>query len=105
MVGLLLLTHAPLGSAFVQAASHVFVANLNDLEAIDVVADQNLDEVNQLAREAIARLNDGAGVLVLTDITGGTPANCCSRLADPSEVAVVAGIQFADVIACDHLSP
>lgn len=94
MVGLLLLTHAPLGSAFVQAASHVFRSKPERLEAIDVVADQNLDEVNQLAREAIARLNDGAGVLVLTDITGGTPANCCSRLADPSEVAVVAGISL-----------
>ena len=94
MVGLLLLTHAPLGSAFVQAASHVFRSKPERLEAIDVVADQNLDEVNQLAREAITRLNDGSGVLVLTDITGGTPANCCSRLADPSEVAVVAGISL-----------
>ena len=94
MVGLLLLTHAPLGSAFVQAASHVFRSKPERLEAIDVVADQNLDEVNQLAREAIARLNDGSGVLVLTDITGGTPANCCSRLADPSAVAVVAGISL-----------
>lgn len=94
MVGLLLLTHSPLGSAFIQAASHVFRGKPERLEAIDVIADQNLDEVNQLAREAIRRLNDGSGVLVLTDITGGTPANCCMKLADPTEVAVVAGISL-----------
>jgi PTS system mannose-specific IIA component len=94
MVGLLLMTHAPLGSAFIQAASHVFRGQPERLEAIDVIADQNLDEVNQLAREAIKRLNDGSGVLILTDITGGTPANCCRQLADPSEVAVIAGISL-----------
>jgi PTS system ascorbate-specific IIA component len=94
MVGLLLMTHAPLGSAFLQAAEHVFRSKPEHLEAIDIVADQNTDEINQLAREAIKRLNDGSGVLVLTDIMGGTPSNCCRQLGDPSEVAVIAGISL-----------
>ena len=103
MVGLLLLTHSPLGDAFIQAASHVFRAQPERLEAIDVIADQALDEVHCLANEAVIRLDDGSGVLIMTDIMGGTPANCCQRLSLQADalkenasknVAVIAGISL-----------
>lgn len=94
MIGILLLTHAPLGQAFIEAASHVFRGRPDNLEAIDVVADQNTDEVNERAREAIARLDDGSGVLVITDVMGGTPSNCCHQLADAGHVEVIAGISL-----------
>ena len=88
------MTHAPLGSAFLQAAAHVFRAMPERLEAIDVLADQNTDEVHKLAQEAILRLNDGSGVLVMTDVLGGTPSNCCRQLGEPDQVAVIAGIRL-----------
>jgi PTS system ascorbate-specific IIA component len=94
MVGILLLTHAPLGAAFLEAAAHVFRAMPERVEAIDVIADQNIDEVHALARAAVRRLNDGAGVLVITDVMGGTPSNCCRQLGEPHEVAVIAGISL-----------
>jgi len=94
MVGILLVTHAPLGQAFLQAAAHVFRAPIERLEAIDVVADQDLNEVQKLMAEAIKRLDNGAGVLVMTDVKGGTPANCCNKLADAGRVEVVAGISL-----------
>ena len=94
MIGILLMTHAPLGSAFMQAAQHVFRSMPERLEAIDVIADQNIDEVNRLARDAVQRLNDGSGVLVMTDVMGGTPSNCCRHLGEPSDVAVIAGISL-----------
>jgi PTS system ascorbate-specific IIA component len=94
MVGILLLTHAPLGQAFIAAASHVFRATPAQVEAIDVMADQNPDEVRVLAHAAIARINDGSGVLVITDVVGGTPANCTLQLCAPGEVEVIAGISL-----------
>jgi PTS system ascorbate-specific IIA component len=94
MVGILLLTHAPLGQAFIAAASHVWRALPAQLEAIDVVADQNPDEVRLLAQAAIERINDGGGVLVITDVMGGTPANCTLQLCVPGEVEVIAGISL-----------
>lgn len=94
MVGILLITHAPLGSAFMQAAAHVFRSMPERFEAIDVYADQNIETVNRLAREAAQRLNDGSGVLVITDVMGGTPSNCCHQLGEPAEVAVIAGISL-----------
>ena len=94
MVGILLMTHAPLGEAFIAAVAHVFRGPTERFEAIDVTADQDLGEVNELARQAIDRLDDGSGVLVITDIKGGTPANCCNKLADAGRVEVIAGISL-----------
>lgn len=94
MVGLLLLTHAPLGSAFIDAASHVFRSKPERLEAVDVLADQNVDEVRRIVSDAIVRLDDGSGVLIMTDIIGGTPSNCCPQAGDANQVAVIAGISL-----------
>ena len=94
MVGLLLLTHAPLGDAFKQAVAHVFHGMPEQFEAIDVIADQDTADVQNLARAAVSRLNTGAGVLILTDMMGGTPANCCNQLGEPDQVAVIAGISL-----------
>lgn len=94
MVGILLLTHAPLGQAFIAAATHVFRARPERLDAIDVTADQDTHEVEQLAKQAIAGLDDGSGVLVITDVMGGTPSNCTLGLCNVENVAVIAGISL-----------
>ncbi|MYM42035.1 PTS sugar transporter subunit IIA [Duganella qianjiadongensis] len=94
MVGILLMTHAPLGQAFLAACAHVFRSPTEQLEAIDVIADQDLGEVQALAAAAIKRLDTGSGVLVMTDVKGGTPANCCNCLADAGRVEIIAGISL-----------
>jgi len=94
MIGILLLTHAPLGNAFIEAATHVFRGRPERLEAIDVTADQDTRQVNCLAGEAIKRLDDGSGVLVITDVMGGTPSNCTMPLSQPGHVDIIAGISL-----------
>jgi mannose PTS system EIIA component len=94
MVGILLITHAPLGNAFVATAAHMYAGKLERVEAIDVIADQDPFEINALAMEAIARLDDGSGVLVMTDVMGGTPSNCCHMLSIAGSVVVIAGINL-----------
>jgi len=94
MVGILLLTHAPLGAAFLDAATHVFRARPERMEAIDVRADQDPLEVNRIAQDAITRLDDGTGVLVITDVMGGTPSNCTLKLSNPGHIEVIAGISL-----------
>ncbi|MEN9866526.1 MAG: hypothetical protein RL748_2116 [Pseudomonadota bacterium] len=94
MIGILLLTHAPLGQAFIAAASHVFRGTPERVAALDVIADESRSGVNERARSMIAEIDDGSGVLVLTDIMGGTPCNCCDQLSEPGRVNVVAGISL-----------
>jgi len=94
MVGILLITHAPLGHAFISTASHMFSGQQERIEAIDVIADQDPCEINALAMAAIARLDDGSGVLVMTDVMGGTPSNCCHVLTTAGRVEVIAGVNL-----------
>jgi PTS system ascorbate-specific IIA component len=94
MVGILLMTHAPLGQAFIAAVAHVFCGPTERFEAIDVTADQDTNEIHALAKSAIQRLDEGDGVLVITDIKGGTPSNCCNSLAEAGRVEIIAGISL-----------
>ncbi len=94
MIGILLITHAPLGKAFLEAATHVFRSPPERVESLDVIADQDPDEVRRLAREAIARIDEGTGVLVLTDVLGATPCNCTLQLCVPGQVEVIAGVSL-----------
>lgn len=94
MVGILLLTHAPLGQAFITAVSHVFRARPERLEAIDVSADQDPQDVRRLAQSKIDLIDDGSGVLVITDVMGGTPSNCTLDLCQPGRVEIIAGISL-----------
>ena len=94
MIGILLLTHEPLGQAFVATVTHVFSGRPSQLEALDVPADQDPDETLRSAKEAVTRLNDGSGVIILTDVMGSTPSNCCDTLIDPGQIEVIAGMSL-----------
>ncbi len=94
MIGLLLVTHAPLGSAFIAAATHVFRAQPEYLEAIDVVADQDVNLIHQSVKQAIARLDQGAGVLIMSDIMGATPSNSCLKMGHSGRVEVISGLSL-----------
>jgi len=95
MVGLLLIAHQPLATALASSALHVFSRDPRcgtwRLKALDVLPDAEPAEVERLARLELAQLDDGHGVLVLTDCLGATPANVAARLVAPGRVEVVAG--------------
>lgn len=75
-------------------AMHLFEGVQERIEAIDVKADQDIGDVNRIALDAIGRLDDGSGVLVLTDVLGGTPSNCCHQLDTEHRVQAIAGVSL-----------
>lgn len=79
MVGILLVTHAPLGQAFLDTLSHVHKHMPDRVLAIDVLADQDVDSVQHSIERALNEVDAGHGVLLLTDVCGATPANCAVR--------------------------
>ena len=96
MAALLIIAHAPLASALLAAARHTFAERCGCVEALDVSADSSPDAVEQLARDALARLAalDPAGrreVLILSDVFGATPCNAAQRVADGQTVRCVTG--------------
>ena len=91
MIGIVVISHAPLAAALLSCARHVFGQDPERSEAIDVVADAEPKALIERARTAIAAVDDGHGVLVLVDLFGATPGNIATQLASPGRVEVIAG--------------
>ncbi|MCL6264431.1 PTS fructose transporter subunit IIA [Craterilacuibacter sp. RT1T] len=91
MIGILLITHYTLGDSLLECASHVLGHVPANARALAVACDAEPDAVQLSAQALIASLDSGSGVLVLSDMLGGTPANIAGRLALHGKVAVVSG--------------
>lgn len=98
MVGLLIVAHAPLASALATCASHVYTCDPeraeDKLRVLDVPAGADVAATVEQARALVAELDDGSGVLVLTDAFGATPGNIAAQLSNPPRVSVVAGVNL-----------
>ncbi len=92
MIGVLLITHEPLGDALIACAMHVQGRSLERLQALTVAAEQCPDDVLLAAQSAVAALDDGHGVLILTDVFGASPSNLACRLVVPGHVEAVSGV-------------
>lgn len=97
MIGLVLVTHGRLASEFVVAMEHV-VGRQDAVAAIDIGADDDMEARRRDIADAIAAVNKGDGVIVLTDLFGGTPSNLAISLMKAGEVEVIAGINLPMLI-------
>jgi len=94
MIGILVVSHEPLGTALIHCTRHIFGRMPPQLAALDVIPDEDPDLALHSARELLKRINDGTGVIVLTDLFGATPSRIASRLAEPHKVTVIAGVNL-----------
>ena len=94
MIGILVISHEPLGTSLIHCTRHIFGRMPPQLAALDVIPDEDPDAACRAARELLSRINDGSGVLVLTDIYGATPSRIASNLAELYRVVVVAGVSL-----------
>lgn len=94
MIGLLIVAHGTLGESLVECATYVMGKQPDKLLALDVRDCSNTGEIVAVAREQLAQLQDGDGVLVLADVYGATPCNLLCSLIDPGRVELVAGINL-----------
>ncbi|MEC9206081.1 MAG: PTS sugar transporter subunit IIA [Pseudomonadota bacterium] len=94
-VGLLLLTHNGIGTQLLLAAKAVFGNIPSRVETLPVDHyDQPADVIN-LAKQYVKVLNEGKGVLILTDMFGSTPSNIASEFSKEKNVRVVSGINLS----------
>lgn len=94
MVGLLLITHNRIGNALLDTATHMLGMCPLMVEAIPVLPDCDPEAMVARGRDLVRELNNGDGVLVLTDMYGSTPSNIAARLADRGDVMVVCGVNL-----------
>ena len=94
MVGIIIVTHVSLGEALISCAQHIMGRPVLNVGQLAVSKTDDPDLVVVKARELIDILDDGSGVLLLTDIYGGTPSNVANRLIQPGRVEAVAGVNL-----------
>ena len=98
MIGILILTHGTLGESLIHCASHVLNKRPPRLKQLGVTAQDDPALLLPQARALAKELDDGAGVLILSDMYGGTPSNLASKLVAPGKVEAVAGVSLPMLI-------
>lgn len=97
MIGLVLVTHGQLAKEFRHAVEHV-VGPQEAFETISIGPDDDMEERRTEIVHAVARADRGDGVIILTDMFGGTPSNLAISVMDGSRVDVLAGVNLPMLI-------
>lgn len=98
MIGILIITHGMLGESLIHSASHVLNRRPQRLKQLGVTAQDDPLLMLPQARALVKDLNDGHGVLILTDMYGGSPSNIAAKLVVPGKVEAVAGVNLPMLI-------
>lgn len=98
MVGLLMITHNRIGDALLDTAIHTLGICPIRVKVLAVMPDCDPAILLDEARGLVSQLDQGDGVLVLTDMYGSTPSNIANHLADGERVMVITGINLPMLI-------
>ena len=98
MIGILIVSHGAFGESLIHSASHVLGRRPLYLRQLGVTVHDDPEAILPFAEELVRFLDQGAGVLVLTDIYGATPSNIASRLLRPGRVEGIAGVNLPMLI-------
>jgi len=97
MIGLVLVTHGQLALELVAAMEHV-VGPQPNVAAVCIGPDDDMEQRRNDILERVAKCDEGAGVVVLTDMFGGTPSNLAISIMDKAKVEVIAGVNLPMLI-------
>lgn len=97
MIGIILVTHGRLADEFVNAMEHV-VGEQTDLATVCIGPNDDMEARREEIATAISQVNSGAGVIILTDLFGGTPSNLAISLLESGQTEVIAGINLPMLI-------
>ena len=97
MIGLVLVTHGQLAAEFRAALEHV-VGPQDNMETISIGPDDDMEQRRTDILDAVSRADNGSGVILLTDMFGGTPSNLAISVMDQANVEVLAGVNLPMLI-------
>jgi mannose PTS system EIIA component len=97
MIGMVLVTHGQLASGFRAALEHV-VGPQSQFETVAIGPEDDMEQRRGDILNAVSRVQDGGGVVLLTDMFGGTPSNLAISVMDGGRVEVICGINLPMLI-------
>ncbi len=97
LVGALIVTHGQLGQELV-AVAQTIVGEISHIVAVSIGLNDDVEESKKRIEEAVQKVNQGKGVIILTDMFGGTPSNLSLPLLQRNELEIITGVNLPMVI-------
>ena len=97
MIGIVLVTHGQLAEEFLSAMVHI-VGEQKNIAAICIQPEDDMEQRRDDILKAVKKVEDGDGVILLTDMFGGTPSNLAISVMGEGEVEVIAGVNLPMLI-------
>jgi PTS system mannose-specific IIA component len=98
MIGMLIVTHCDLGRELLKAAEFI-VGSIEGADTIPITETTGSEKMRKRIEEKVLALNRGKGVLILTDMFGGTPSNLSLSFLEEEQVEVLTGVNLPMIIA------
>ncbi|MEE8398989.1 MAG: PTS fructose transporter subunit IIA [Desulfobacterales bacterium] len=103
MIGILIVTHCQLGGALIEAAEFIIGSKPEGLLSVSIDINENADKLRKKIAEGIKAVDQGKGILILTDMFGGTPSNLSYSFLEEGRVEVISGVNLPILIKADNL--
>jgi PTS system mannose-specific IIA component len=97
MVGGVIVSHGQLGEEMIHTAEMI-VGKIPNITSVSIDVTTDVESSREQIRQAIQSVNNGSGVIILTDMFGGTPSNISLSFLDESNVEVITGVNLAMLI-------
>ena len=97
MIGLLIVTHSNLGKEFLSAAEFI-VGRVEAADTVSITETTDSEGIRKMIQEKVDMLDHGQGVLILTDMFGGSPSNLSYSFLEEGQVEVISGVNLPILI-------
>ncbi len=98
MIGIVIVTHQQLGEALIDAAEFILGARPDGVVSVSININENADKLREKISEGIKNVNMKEGVLILTDMFGGTPSNLSYSFLEEGRTEVLSGVNLPILI-------
>ena len=101
MIGIVIVTHSQLGDALIEAAAFILGRKPEATVSVSVDLNENAEKLRSQIERAIKKVRQKEGVLILTDMFGGTPSNLSYSFLEEGQVEVISGVNLPILIKAD----
>jgi mannose PTS system EIIA component len=98
MIGIVIVTHSHLGDSLIEAGEFVLGSRPQGVVSVSIDLNQNVDRLREKVAAAIKKVNQQQGVVILTDMFGGTPSNISYSFLEEGRIEVLSGVNLPILI-------
>src|SRR5210317_871680 len=98
MIGIVIVTHCQLGEALIEAAEFIIGERPGSLESVSIDLSENAEKLRNKISQGIKKVEKQEGVLILTDMFGGTPSNLSYSFLEEGRIEVLSGVNLPVLI-------